>query len=91
MKTVTGTVIDLILKGNKCPTIVVAEYEIEGKKYTIKETLKLKSETIKLGIFPIGQKKTPKVRCKKGEQIIIEYDEKHPEKGHIKGNDGFLN
>lgn len=37
MKTVTGTVIDLKLKGNKCPTIVVAEYEIEEKNILLKK------------------------------------------------------
>ena len=91
METVLGKVIDLKLRGNKCPTIVIVEYEVAGNKYIIKETVKFKSEIIKLGIFPIGQKKIPKVSFKKGETVIVEYNEKDPKKGHIKGNDGLMN
>ena len=88
MKETNGTVIELKLKGIDSPAVVVVEYEVDGKTYTIKETLKLKSETIKLGFLPIGQRKVPKVKCEKGEQVIVIYDEKKPQKGHIKGNDG---
>lgn len=90
-KEVSGIVIDLTSKGIDGPTVVTVEYEVEGKKYVINETLKLKNEVIKLGFLPIGQRQIPKVKCKKGESIVVIYDENNPEKGHIKGNDGIIN
>lgn len=91
MKTVNGTVIDLRLKGSDFPTIATVEYVVDNKKYIIKESLKLRSEAIKIGFLPIGQRKIPKVDCIKGNTVIIEYEEDKPEKGHIKGNDGIMN
>lgn len=90
-KEINGVVVDLKIKGIDSPTVVTVEYEIEGVKYTIKETLKLKSEVIKLGFLPIGQRQVPKVKCEKGKSVIIEYEEKAPDKGHIKGNGGIIN
>lgn len=91
MKETIGTVIDLKIKGLDFPTVVEVEYEVDGEKYTIKESLKLKSEAIKLGFLPIGQRKIPKVKCEKGGTVIVVYDEEKPQKGHIKGNDGLVN
>lgn len=91
MKETNGIVVDLKIKGIDSPTVVTIEYEVENKKYTIEESLKLKSESIKLGFLPIGQRKVPKVKCEKGGLVVIEYDEKNPQKGHIKGNDGIMN
>ena len=90
-KEVNGIVIDNKIKGIDSPTVVTVEYEVGGEKYVIKESLKLKSETTKLGFLPIGQRKVPKVKCEKGKNVIIEYEEKTPDKGHIKGNDGIMN
>lgn len=91
MKETNGIVVNLKSKGLDCPTIVTVEYEVENKKYTIEESLKLKSEVIKLGFLPIGQRKIPKVKCQKGGLVVVEYNEKNPQKGHIKGNDGIMN
>ena len=90
-KEVNGIVIDLKIKATVDPIVVTVEYEVEGVKYTIKETLKLKNEVIKLGFLPIGQRQVPKVKCKKGGTVVVIYDEKNPKKGHIKGNDGIIN
>lgn len=90
-KEVNGIVIDIKSKGLECPTIAIVEYEVEGVKHTIEETLKLKNEFIKLGFLPIGQRQVPKVKCKKGGKVVVIYDEKNPKKGHIKGNDGIIN
>lgn len=71
--------------------MITVEYEVEGMKYTVEETLRLKNEVIKFGFIPIGHKQIPKVKCEKGKTVIIEYEEQSPEKGHIKGNDGIIN
>ena len=90
-KETNGIVVNLKSMGLDCPTVVTVEYEVENKKYTIKESLKLKSEAIKLGFLPIGQRKIPKVKCQKGGLVVVEYDEKNPQKAYIKGNDGIIN
>lgn len=91
MKETLGKVIKITSKGIDSSTIVEVEYQVNNENYIIKESLKLKSETIKIGIIPIGQRKKPKVNCKVGDTITIEYDENNPDKGHIKGNDGMMN
>lgn len=90
-KEVNGIVVDIKIKGIDSPTVVTVEYEVDGEKYVIKESLKFKNETIKLGFLPICQRKVPKVKCEKSKNVIIEYEEKTPAKGHIKGNDGIMN
>ena len=86
-----GIVKEIKTRGLDFSTIVMVEYEVDGIKYVLKETLKLKSEAIKLGFLPIGQRQIPKVKCKIGESIIVLYNKSNPEKSHIKGNDGIIN
>lgn len=88
MKETNGIVVDLKIR--EISTVTV-EYEVENKKYIIKESLKLKSEAIKIGFLPIGQRTVPKVKCEKGGTVVVVYDEKKPQNGHIKGNDGIMN
>lgn len=91
MKETNGKVVKFTPKGLDFPTVVEVEYYVDNQRYTIEETLKLKSETIKIGFLPIGQKKIPKVECSLGATVIVEYNETNPQKGHIKGNDGIDN
>ncbi len=88
---VSGTVIELKNKGLNFPSIAKVEYEVNGKKYQIEETIKLVSKVIKLGFLPIGQKKTSKINCEEGSVVTIVYDEEHPEKAYIEGNGGIIN
>lgn len=91
MKETYGKVTDLRRKGIDFPTVVTVQYSVGEKTFTIKESLKLKSELIKIGSLPIGQRKTPKVNCNAGDTVTIIYPENKPGKGHIKNNDGFVN
>lgn len=91
MKKVNGIVIAHKSKGLDFPSIARVEYEVEGKKYQIEETIKLVSKVIKFGFLPIGQKKVPKIDCREGNIVTIVYNEDSPEKGHIEGNDGIVN
>lgn len=91
MNETNGIVIDLKIKGIDSPTVATVEYEVEGKKYTIQESLKFENKLIKIGFLPIGQKKVPKVKCEKGKTVVVVYDEKTPQKAYIKGNDGIIN
>lgn len=91
MKETKGIVVDLKIKATVDPIVATIEYEVDGVKYTIKESLKLKNEAIKIGFIPIGQRQIPKVKCQKGDTVIVVYDSKKPQKAHLKGNDGVIN
>ena len=91
MEETEAVVLDIKVKGLDFPTIITVEYKVNGVKYTLKESLKYKKQLIKLGFLPIGQKLIPKVKCKIGDSILVEYNREKPEEGHIKGNDGILN
>ena len=54
MNETNGIVIDLKIKGIDSPTVATVEYEVEGKKYTIQESLKFENKLIKIGFLPIG-------------------------------------
>ncbi len=87
-----GKVIFLKSKGLNSPIIITVEYLVNGISYSIKKTMKLKSEPIKLGAIPIGQRKVPiigKVRI--GSSVYVKYDLNNPTKALIEGNDGFIN
>ena len=90
-KETVGLVRELKIRGSEYPTVVVVDYIVDGKEYSLKESMKMKRETIKLGFLPIGQKKVPAIRCEKNTSVIIEYEENNPKKAHIKGNDGRVN
>lgn len=89
--TVDGKVVSLEFRGMKGVDIITVEYEINGKKHQIKETVKLKSVPIKLGFLPIGQKKTPKINTKIGSTIQVRYNTNNPSEAYIVGNDGIMN
>ena len=71
-------IIGLVMKQVVHPQAML-EVEQTTIENQIKESLKLKSEAIKLGFLPIGQRKVPKVKCEKGGLVVIEYDEKNPQ------------
>lgn len=87
-----GTVVSLKSKGLNSPTIITVEYLVNGISYSIKETMKLKSEPIKLGAIPIGQRKVPIIgKVMIGSSVYVKYDLNNPAKALIEGNDGFIN
>ena len=70
-------------------TVLSVDYQVEGKTYRIKETMKVKGEAIKVGKVPIGQRKKPVLGdIKKGDQVSVQYDTTNPRQAIIVGNDG---
>lgn len=86
-----GKIISSKNRGLDFPTEIIAEYEVDNKKYQITETAKLKSEVIKLWFIPIGQKKVPKVNITIGSDVKICYNPDNPQEAYIDGNDGIEN
>ncbi len=83
-----GIIIKSLLASTETPRITVA-YTVEGQNYTITENVTSKSEAIKIGFIPIGQRKIWQVKKTNiGEELTIIYDPNNPKKAHIKGNNG---
>ena len=60
-------------------------------KAIIEQSTTTTNKVIKLGFFPIGQKKIPKINCRVGNVVTVIYDEKQPEKAYVDGNNGMIN
>ena len=88
----SGRVVELNVGGLNLPTAIKVEFEVKEKKYTVRETLKLKSEPIKLGFLTIGQRKRPKIgKVEIGDSLLVIYSPGNPARAHILGNDGAMN
>ena len=86
-----GRVIRIVDKGLDYPWVIHVQYKVNGIDYEIKETAKMKSMAIKVAGIPVGQRKTFVLGAvKEGDMLEIRYDEAHPEKAIIYGNDGVV-
>lgn len=73
------------------PDVLCVSYSVDGIQYRVKESLKLKSELIKLGGIPVGQRKTYKMgKLSAGDLVTVQYDERKPGRAIILGNDGMV-
>ncbi|WP_290770781.1 hypothetical protein [Anaerofustis sp.] len=89
--TAEETITNIVKRGIDSPWIIYASYNVDGIHYNIKETAKLKSNIIKVGKIPIGQRKTFIMGfIKKGNKIKIQYDENNPKKAIIADNNGII-
>lgn len=89
--TVQGRVLDIVDKGLDHPWVIHVIYDVNGVGYSIRETAKLKSETIKAGPIPIGQRKTFVMGpVSIGDRVTVKYDVNDPQKAIIAGNDGVM-
>ena len=87
-----GIVIDLKNKGLDFPTIVTVEYEVLGVFYQISESIKYRSEFIKIGFLPIGQKKIPKLGSTVvGSSVRVSYNPDNPDVAYLPDNIGKIN
>ena len=90
--TTEGIVISRKSAGLDDPTYIGVRYKVKGKEYEIKESLKYKSEIIKLAFLPIGQRKTFKLEnAYVGESLVVCYKLGKPEKAYLRDNRGSMN
>lgn len=90
--TVTGTIIGMNGRGIDFATSMTVEYVVNNVTYTVTETIKLKSEPIKIGFLTVGQNKMPKIgNIEVGSNVTVKYDPSEPEKAFIEGNSGIRN
>lgn len=70
---VEGFIVRLQRKNNLY--LVHVRYEVDGEVYALKESLKFKSELIKLGPIPIGQRKIRRLPdCSVGVRVKVRYN-----------------
>ena len=85
-----GKVIKLRSIGVRRPTIVTVEYFVNGTKYEIEEGLKKKSEWIKIGFIPIGQKRINVMGdARVGTDVEVSYNPSNPAEAFITKNKGI--
>lgn len=60
-----GKILKITNRGLDDPFVIHVGYSVNGVNYEMKETVKLKSQVIKIGFLPIGQKKNI---CARGSQ-----------------------
>lgn len=88
----TGTIIKTERKSPNMPTMITVEYVVDGVMYTVKESVKLKSEAIKIGFLPIGQRRIPRMgNITEGNTVAISYNPEKPEMAYVKENVGIVN
>lgn len=92
-----GTIHSLGKRGMDFPTTVVVSYMVAGRQFEISETLKLKSQAIRLGFLPVGQRKSPVLRTIDGQlpgvggQVSVSYDPADPQNAFLTDNSGRIN
>ncbi len=91
-ETTDGIINNVKLKGQDFPTVITVEYVVEEKCYHIQESVKLKSEIIKLGFLPIGQRKSPRLGdTSVGRAVRVIYNPNNPEEAYLPENIGHIN
>lgn len=87
-----GEVVALVPHGRHSVTVARVRYEVDGRPYELREPLALRSEAIRLGPVPIGQRKTPKLgSVAPGSRVEVAYLPGDPSRALIVGNDGLMN
>lgn len=64
------------------------EYEVNGKKYTLKENVTHKITAIKIGNIPIGQTKEEYITAPLGGNVEVMFNPDKPEMAYLKNNTG---
>lgn len=87
-----GEVVSLSSHGARHVTVARVRYEVGGQSYELEESLALRSEAIRVGPVPIGQRKTPKLGdVRPGRKVEVAYLLEDPSQALIIGNDGLMN
>lgn len=91
-QTVMGCVKELTIKGQDFPTMISVEYTVGDNSYVVTESLKYRSEIIKIGFLPIGQRRIPVMGdTAVGSKASVNYNPLKPEEAFITKNIGKAN
>ncbi|MDM8245587.1 hypothetical protein QUW40_03125 [Collinsella tanakaei] len=88
---IVGTVVRFRRGGIDRPASVCVRYEVDGQIYECCETVKLRSEPIKIGSVLIGQRKTAKIATHVGARVRVAHLPNDPSKAILADSTGLLN
>ncbi len=89
---ITGKVIGIRSMGLERRTMIYVGYSVDGKEYTLEESIKYKSEAVKLGFLPVGQKRVPVMGdIAVGASVRVMCDPDNPAEAFLKDNIGKAN
>ena len=90
--TTSGTVVNIKVKGQDSPTMISVSYMVNGSTYELTESIKLKSEKIKLGFLTIGLRRVPKMgNTAIGSIVRVNYNPDSPAEAYLTDNIGKAN
>lgn len=79
-------------RGLHSPTLITVAYTAGTQTYRVRESLKYRSEAIRLGKLPIGQRKLPVLgKLRPGDRLTVRYCPENPALALIEGNEGLCN
>ena len=88
----SGTVVNIKVKGLDFPTMISVSYTVNGSTYELTESIKLKSEKIKLGFLTIGQKRVAIMgNTTIGSIVRVNYNPDNPAEAYLTDNIGKAN
>lgn len=88
----TGSVKAVKAKGQDFPTLITVAYEVNGYLYEVNESVKLKSQPIKLGLLTVGQKRVPVLgNTSVGSAVRVMYNPNNPNEAYLPDNTGIAN
>ena len=82
-----GIITKFRLRGVDSSSVITVAYEVDGVEYSVTESVRRKSEAIRLGRIPIGQRQVPVMGAVvEGTKVTVIYDPKDPKKAVIGEN-----
>ncbi len=82
-----GIITKFRLRGVDSSSVITVAYEVDGVEYSVTESVRMKSEAIRLGPIPIGQRQVPVMGAVEEEtKVTVIYDPKDPKKAVIGEN-----
>ena len=90
-KETEGVITQVKFRGGDNPTSVEVEYSVGETVFRLRDTVKYRSEWIRIGRFPVGQRKIPKIRPAAGNCVRVRYNPEKPGQAYLPENTGWMN
>ena len=80
------------MRGLDSSSLIFVQYEVDGCKYELIETIKLRKELIKIGFLPIGTRGIPIMGdTRVGSPARVMYNPAKPSQAYLPDNKGIIN
>lgn len=91
-----GIIKEIKINGIDFPSEIIVNFEVDGKKYEIKENLVTKPHKIKLGFIPIGYKSkslieiNTGIKATVGNAVNVKYNINNPNEAYLLDNNSSV-